>query len=402
MNSVVASLARPTSPYHLQTLGCPQKIPLPHWRRKCAHNMEATAGVRCCNISCSDAPGCTRSACRDTEYGRDPSTHEAASAACASLGLRLCSEKELLSGRRCKTGCGLDNVHVWTRDPCSAKDCGNNSAMCSADRSPKPRSPVIVITRSSSLKSGRISASGLRVGPARAWNLMTAPQVEAVARAALRAENECSCVTQLVEPALCLQQGSFCSVQCNAPMPRISRLAAIPLVTPTDCIVYAALHSTAQMSALGHTSVLLGAGHQRSAWLRISGAMETDGVLHVIVFGGSMLAGGGCNDTRYGEGDARCAYPTRFARALEQLALAMGRSLHVRVSSLAVGGMTTAGSLVMLPTTLKSAIDGIGEVPALLISDHCETSGIRILTPEATQESHRMLLITWRAFTDVD
>ena len=82
-------------------------------------------------------------------------------------------------------------------------------------------------------------------------------------------------------------------------MPHLPQWSTTPTQTPTQfaipmhCNVFSALLPTADVSAFDREPDLSSAaGRQRAAWRRVMAAVgASDATLHVIVFGGSMLAG---------------------------------------------------------------------------------------------------------------
>ena len=80
----------------------------------------ALGGTRCCGGK-SPAPACV-SLCDATQWGTNSSClrvqRQQAREACVALGRRLCTADELASC--CKTGCAMDQRHVWTADTCAS------------------------------------------------------------------------------------------------------------------------------------------------------------------------------------------------------------------------------------------------------------------------------------------
>ena len=126
--------------------------------------------------------------------------------------------------------------------------------------------------------------------------------------------------------------------------------------TRCDALNMSALRGGAALSSFDLS------GPQRSAWRRF---MLGCGTRQVIVLGGSMLAGHGCDDGV--TNSAACAYPQRFSDDVSRLPTCMRR---LRVSSLASGGTTSASSLVVLPSALEPfAAAAAAGTPTLLLVD---------------------------------
>ena len=97
------------SPYWFVADGCPGDWAVHNTRLR---ERRQPAAVRCCPASG------TACVARDDDRACLPSAvgHAEARAACAGLGLRLCSRAELGAGRCCGLGCAGDTEAVWTSD----------------------------------------------------------------------------------------------------------------------------------------------------------------------------------------------------------------------------------------------------------------------------------------------
>lgn len=118
----------------------------------------------------------------------------------------------------------------------------------------------------------------------------------------------------------------------------------------------------ASAAALASPVSFMGDG-QRSAWGSVLGALKAGGTISVVMIGGSMARGQGCTmDPTQADG---CAYAARLVTRL--------RSRFPRARLLfenrAVGGMTTGGTLLSLPTLSQpvNPEDGASEPDASVL-----------------------------------
>ncbi|KAJ1629430.1 hypothetical protein T492DRAFT_873388, partial [Pavlovales sp. CCMP2436] len=136
-------------------------------------------------------------------------------------------------------------------------------------------------------------------------------------------------------------------------------------------------------------------GSQRSAWERVvrglagladggaTGAAAGAGVaspsvpeLRVLVFGGSMLAGGCCDDRVEPRWSPTCTYAKRMVDALARNYRRAGTDgpgalPRIEYQSLAAGGTTTEGVLPSLPALIgRFGDDADAGMPTLLLFDY--------------------------------
>lgn len=125
---------------------------------------------------------------------------------------------------------------------------------------------------------------------------------------------------------------------------------------------------------------------QRAAWASFVGAMASASAradrppaeagafdARLLVLGGSMLAGGGCDQPGLPRWSPGCTYSKRFLDALARYYRAPGARAGARVDfvSLASGGTTTEGVLPSLPAQIGQFGDEAeAGVPTLLLVDY--------------------------------
>lgn len=126
---------------------------------------------------------------------------------------------------------------------------------------------------------------------------------------------------------------------------------------------------------------------QRSAWVRLidglvgAGHINTPARppavagapdLRLLVFGGSMLAGGCCDDRKEPRWSPTCTYAKRFADSVARhYRRADGTLPVIEYQSLAAGGTTTEGVLPSLPALIgRFGDDAAAGVPTLLLVDY--------------------------------
>lgn len=93
---------------------------------------------------------------------------------------------------------------------------------------------------------------------------------------------------------------------------------------------------------------------QRHAWGRVVGVLESGGTLSIVMIGGSVARGHGC--TTAVRGADECPYAARLVAWLRT------RYPHAKIvfENRAVGGLTTGGALLSLPTlSLPATADGL-------------------------------------------
>lgn len=121
-----------------------------------------------------------------------------------------------------------------------------------------------------------------------------------------------------------------------------------PLLLPTETAIpdVARVVNATAAALQVHTSRM--SESQRCSWEEVFSALQAGRTVSLIMLGGSMARGQGCNDDP-GGASAACAYSGRLAAWLR------GQYPQARLlfENRAMGGMTTGGALVTLPITSK-------------------------------------------------